>query len=663
MGLSRWIKRRFKAHPFLSLLAVLILLLALFAGAAEYTSRPRFCLTCHYMKPFYDSWAASEHHNVTCIKCHFEPGFRSKIRGKMQGLVQLISYVTRAYRRHKPVAEISDASCLRAGCHADRKLTGPLIFKGVSFDHAEHLGDLRRGKKLRCVSCHSQIVQGEHMKVTEGTCFVCHFKVSAVSPRPATCSACHVNEASPDALMNKRFSHVELAARKVPCESCHDNVVIGQGNVPKENCYTCHWETARLEKYDDTDLIHRTHIVEHKIECLDCHEPIEHRARRTIESMTLNCSSCHDASHSYVRELFAGIGGIDQTSAPVWTLHAGVGCQGCHVVHETAGSGKAAVVMRPAGCAKCHEAGFSRILEEWNAAIAAKLGRANAMLAEVKGVIDASTDPAKKATALAAYDKAQANLTLVEEGKAIHNITYADKLIRKAFEQMGEALAAVGSSRQVAPADLAAGPATPCTKCHYGIEEISRTVFDEPYDHRRHVLAAKLDCAVCHSDKPVHGALIVAKTDCASCHHQADSCDACHAVQRAAFQGTSSLAPEPTPSDMFKAEVICTDCHLDESGQVIQPKASVCLDCHKEGYDKLMGQWQTETEQSLTELAKRIEEVAALGADPARDEALSKARAVLDFVKNDKSLGVHNPHLIKSMIEANLEALSRVSGQ
>jgi predicted CXXCH cytochrome family protein len=662
MRVSRWIKRRFRAHPFLFLLVVLVLLLGMFAGAAEYTSRPRFCLTCHYMKPFYESWEQSEHHNVTCIKCHFAPGFGSKIRGKMQGLVQLTSYVTRAYRTHKPVAEISDASCLRHGCHEDRKLTGPIVFKSVHFDHAGHLGELRRGKKLRCVSCHSQIVQGEHMKVTEGTCFVCHFKISDISPRPTNCTTCHINEGSPGALMNRHFSHVELAARKVPCESCHEQVIMGRGNVPRENCYTCHWESARLEKYNDVNLIHRKHIFEHKIECLDCHLPIEHKIMHTVESVTLQCASCHGASHLAVRNLFSGTGGAGLTSDPSWVVHPGVGCAGCHLKHGTAESGEATTAMSPATCIQCHDADFSRILDEWETAGAAKEGRANTMLGKAKALIDACTDAEKKAQAQAAYDKAGENLTLVERGGLIHNVPYADKLIRAAFGQMDAALTAVGSTERVAASELATLPPTPCTKCHYGIEEISVTVFDEKYEHRRHALDAKLPCTTCHAETPVHGTLTITKADCAACHHKTESCERCHAVQRAAYEGTTPLAAEASPSDMYAGEVICTDCHLDVKGEVIRPKPSGCLDCHEDGYDKKMTEWQKETDDLVAQLAKRIGEVAALESNPARAKALSQARAVLEFVKADESRGVHNAYLISSMMNDSLDALSEAAG-
>ncbi|NIR31771.1 MAG: hypothetical protein GWN99_04120, partial [Gemmatimonadetes bacterium] len=106
----------------------------------------------------------------------------------LQAANQVVKYVTGAYGT-KPWAEIEDAACLRSGCHTERELEGQVNYEGVRFDHSQHLGELRRGKRLRCTSCHSQIVQGSqsvvfqgvpigaaHLRVTAVTCYLCHFK-------------------------------------------------------------------------------------------------------------------------------------------------------------------------------------------------------------------------------------------------------------------------------------------------------------------------------------------------------------------------------------------------------------------------------------------------------------------------------------------------------
>lgn len=148
------------------LLAAAGFFLVLMLGSVEYTSHSKFCSSCHYMKPFYRSWETSSHKDVECSTCHYAPGVRSKVRAKVEGLMQLGRYWTKLYLKSKPWAEIPDESCLRDGCHSKRLLEGQVNFNKVVFDHKIHFSDLKRGKQLRCTSCHSQIVQGEHKVMT-----------------------------------------------------------------------------------------------------------------------------------------------------------------------------------------------------------------------------------------------------------------------------------------------------------------------------------------------------------------------------------------------------------------------------------------------------------------------------------------------------------------
>ena len=54
----------------------------------------------------------------------------------------------------------------------DMLLEGEIEYGRIRFDHRHHLLGDRRGMQLRCTSCHSQIVQGDHLTVTTGTCIV-----------------------------------------------------------------------------------------------------------------------------------------------------------------------------------------------------------------------------------------------------------------------------------------------------------------------------------------------------------------------------------------------------------------------------------------------------------------------------------------------------------
>ena len=128
------------------------------------------------MTVYVDSWKASTHKDVPCLSCHYKPGFWNHLVGKWQdGQVSLVYFVTGKVIT-RPHAEIDDLSCLQSGCHKREDLNKDIVFKNVIFNHVQHLDKLKRDMQLRCTTCHSQIVQGTHITVTEENCFICHFQ-------------------------------------------------------------------------------------------------------------------------------------------------------------------------------------------------------------------------------------------------------------------------------------------------------------------------------------------------------------------------------------------------------------------------------------------------------------------------------------------------------
>ena len=260
-----------------ALLGACVLLLTVGTGTAGwYTSRSQFCNSCHIMEPYYTSWQESSHKDVACTKCHFPPGVAEKARGKVLGLLQLAKYVTQT-QGPRPVAEIPDASCLRSGCHETRLLSGRVDFKGIAFDHGKHLGHLSQGIELRCTSCHSQIVQGAHMTVTESTCFLCHFKDGHFNEGLGACTRCHqIPETEFDLGGGVKFDHDLAYEQGVDCQSCHSDLIRGQGEVPQERCTVCHNRPDDLKRYQDGPFLHKTHVSDHKVDCTMCHLEVHH---------------------------------------------------------------------------------------------------------------------------------------------------------------------------------------------------------------------------------------------------------------------------------------------------------------------------------------------------------------------------------------------------
>ena len=333
-------------------------------GFVEYSAQPGFCTTCHLMQPYYDSWATSSHNDVPCIKCHYAPGIKAEAMGKLQAANQVVKYVTGAYGT-KPWAEIEDAACLRSGCHSLRKVEGVVSFHGVRFDHAQHLGELRRGKQLRCTSCHSQIVQVDNLAVEQTTCNLCHFKERDAGEPLAGCIGCHRSPPRVVSAAGFVVDHEQYVEDLVPCVSCHQQVTEGSGAAEEARCWNCHNVPERIEQFEHTTLLHRVHIAEHNLECTQCHLPIEHRMVALAESAELDCATCHQRVHEAQQQLFSGMGGHGVENQPSSMFLARVSCAGCHELTKSVGAHETVRGAGEASCLSCHGIGYANILPEW----------------------------------------------------------------------------------------------------------------------------------------------------------------------------------------------------------------------------------------------------------------------------------------------------------
>ena len=160
----------------------------------------------------------------------------------------------------RPHTQISDASCLRDGLPLHRPCPKTkTIFKGVDFEHGAHLNDQRRGKKLRCVTCHSQIVQGEHLTITESTCFTCHFYGGDSTAKLADCKICHKQTREKlfiDANENMPFVHKEYVDRGVALQPMPLRRHLRRRHLKDNICVQCHSEPDILGATKNSEEIH-----------------------------------------------------------------------------------------------------------------------------------------------------------------------------------------------------------------------------------------------------------------------------------------------------------------------------------------------------------------------------------------------------------------------
>ncbi len=417
---------------------VILLLLVMVGSAAWYTSRSEFCSSCHIMQPYYKSWQESSHKNVACIQCHFPPGVAEELRGKMLGLVQLAKYVTQS-QGPRPAAEVPDASCLRSGCHETRLLSGKVDFHGIPFDHTKHLGEVRRGKKLRCTSCHSQIVQGRHMAVTTSTCFLCHFKEQFFNEGLGACTRCHqIPDKKFDLGGGVMFTH-DLAYQKgVDCANCHGDLIRGKGEVPRERCLVCHNRENDLQRIDDHVFMHKVHVTDHAVNCLACHLEIQHSLERDkIVRAASQCTACHPDHHREQIRMLEGIGAETIPSHPNDMLIVRLECKTCHREKEVSATGTVLWKGSAQACAMCHAASQVTKLMSYHTEMRALLPEIGATLQRLRKALESAKLAAIRVAAIQTeLDAIQHDFDFLRAANDIHNIHYASKLNQALLERL-----------------------------------------------------------------------------------------------------------------------------------------------------------------------------------------------------------------------------------
>ncbi|HXI04462.1 MAG TPA: cytochrome c3 family protein [Candidatus Saccharimonadales bacterium] len=557
------------------LTAGLIACLAVVAGwtSIEISSRPQFCGSCHIMNPYYESWKRSSHRNIACVECHIAPGVTAEFRKKYEALSMVVSYFTGTYSTN-PWTEIDEAACLR--CHERRLLAGKELFGDVLFDHSSHLAGLRRGKKLRCTSCHSQIVQGSHIAVTTSTCILCHFKGVKSNTGTARCTLCHH---VPDKVIQTgtlTMNHADVERYGMECTWCHARPEGSDGAVPRERCVTCHNDPKRLEKYGETDFLHRMHVTEHKVDCMTCHLEIEHVSKPAIEKAAAACSTCHLKGHGPQMDLYSGVGGRGVEPIPDPMFLAGVRCEGCHI--EVPGHETDTKHASELSCMSCHGPTYRKIFFSWKDGVRERTEGLGRQLSE--------TTAALRGNVPASLNDARFNFNLVSSGHGVHNVRYSYALLDRAHDDMNQARTDYGLGKLPVPWTKIPYD-SPCLQCHQGIEGQSGEFAGQAYSHSPHVLKQGIECTTCHRphEERAKGEIVrYGPGGCVDCHHRSSvsrSCTSCHA---SIMKRTVKSFRGDFPHSLHVGEMglECTNCHDVSAGGQVKLNKEFCAGCHED---------------------------------------------------------------------------------
>jgi len=561
----------------------LVCFVVVVATLFKLSESPVFCGQCHNMKVYVESWKASKHRDVTCVKCHYKPGLANHLKGKWQdGQLSVVYFIT-GKSPTRPHAEIDDASCLQAGCHKRSDLKDAMVFKNVLFSHPQHIEQMRRQKQLRCTTCHSQIVQGAHMTVTDVECFICHFHEASSKEGPtADCRTCHF-EARGDIEVTSgfTFNHKRYISRGIKCEQCHANVISGDGHIPEFACLQCHNKRSILEAKYTPEFMHTNHVTNHKVECFACHSAIKHQITglHYKGQMAEPCADCHkSALHEDKVAMYLGKGARLVSGRPNRMAAINMDCIVCH----KEGPGSPAL----ASCKECHGDMTDGMVKRWKATLDEGMQGLLRQISEAR-VAAGQGAPAALERAI---DDARYNYDFLRKGDGIHNIVYAMQVV-----EASEAALKNASSTAKQSAVTQEERTVSCLMCHGGIGE-KKVIFGKvTFPHAVHSDDKVSSCLKCHTPYSDHGK--TALKGCSECHHGEGAgkvqCSDCHPGKEAMFRGKGVKGVADKPDAMW-GKVSCAECHKavkEGKKESIARIKAACVGCHGKDYAGLVDDW------------------------------------------------------------------------
>ena len=555
-------------------------------AAYKISETPWFCGTCHNMTVYVDSWKNSTHKNVPCLACHYKPGFWNHLVGKWQdGQVSLVYFVTGKVIT-RPHAEIDDLSCLQSGCHKREDLNKEIVFKNVIFNHVQHLDKLKRDMQLRCTTCHSQIVQGTHITVTEENCFICHFQKGKGQKDYFTgCNSCHFEARGDIKVDSFNFNHKKFVKRGVKCETCHTNVVTGDGHVKENACLQCHNKREILDAKYTQEFLHKNHVTDHKVECFLCHTSIKHGVVKAHSVMGDfgECAKCHKAGiHEASLSMYLGKGAKLTKGMPDRKALLNMDCSVCHKPGTSFTSAQNA-------CKECHGSFTDGMVERWKKLVITKQ---DDLQKDITGFHEAAKQGDKASTPSGkVLDQVLQNQELIKKGNTVHNILYGLNIIATNKNALANAKA-----KETGDKSISAQYKMTCTEpCHSNINEKKIPFGAVFFTHEMHAEGEK-SCQKCHGSYENHGQTTY--KGCSECHHGDGmgkvSCKDCHKAEDTMLRAKGSA----------HAKIACVECHstikqAKKAGEkeTISSIRGNCVRCHKKGYDVKADEWMKKNKE------------------------------------------------------------------
>lgn len=254
----------------LKIFFVLIALFLLLYGFYYFTGLNSLCVSCHVIKPYYDSFLQSTHNANLCVDCHRQPTLLSDFFYRVRAFRNLVVYFTVGELKPGRV-KLNLKVCF--ACHVEAREITPT--GDIIIDHKKH--STQEG--IACLDCHTKIGHRERKEPSAAmeNCYKCHGKVKGASDE---CTLCHSAKGATKSHRLPKWK-TEVHGREAlnqgteACLECHTK--------PKGFCTDCHQKRPLSHdlgwNYEHSRLAKKT-----KEGCLTCHQ-------------NKYCLRCHSEPH------------------------------------------------------------------------------------------------------------------------------------------------------------------------------------------------------------------------------------------------------------------------------------------------------------------------------------------------------------------------------
>jgi hypothetical protein len=502
----------FRIHVFAALITLLFFSAALGAESNLQTKfelpspevpQPQlFCGYCHVLtypgivQKGYDLWKKGKHNKFGCVECHYPPKEGAARPAQSEATLEIkpahipkkpparFSYLQLGGETIKTRPRVTEASCMTAACHGkpdDKFKTKKIKFtEKVTFVHEPHLDKKKQieGQMVTCASCHQHETETKKFEVSQQSCHLCHFKNVKFNQERGRCELCHELPQKPiQTSGEKPITHQILKDAKVSCGSCHYDViqasgrskyeayfekgvlktalVMGAGDIKKQNCFACHDQTKALKEVANKKLMHEKHVTVKNARCFDCHQVISHKksvvdqavaAKAGIKEadvqkpmserfITDSCLACHPGPHQLQRQLAEGLKRKDVPGTPGFHFKARATCLACHLERKITKKGTPVLMASAKTCAGCHP-GREKLLTDWKTDIENMIKETLEVQKEALDALSAAKEKLAKPKLTEVRNmlkEGQQNLKMVQFGNGVHNKKYALYLLDAAM--------------------------------------------------------------------------------------------------------------------------------------------------------------------------------------------------------------------------------------